>query len=54
MTDPKRCRLYEPGYIYIPACSTNIKERFDRVRAELAKQAEPKEAANVKPIRRTK
>ena len=46
----KRCRLYEPGWVYIPACSTDIRARFDAVRAQLAK-AEAAKASNVQPIK---
>ena len=45
-----RCRLYEKGWVYVPHDRTDIRILFERVRAELAKQAEPK-AANVRPMK---
>lgn len=52
MTEAKRCRLYERDFVYTPACNTNIRARFDAVRAQLAQKAEAEKPANVKQIRR--
>lgn len=45
-TDPTR-HLYQ-GAVYVNAASTDIRKRFDAIRAALAK---PARAPNVKPIK---
>jgi hypothetical protein len=42
--------IHDPRFVYVDSAHTNIRERFARVRAELAKQPPP--AANVRPITR--
>lgn len=47
MTDPKRKRLFERDWKYVPASKTNIAKLFKRIRreqreAEAAKQSAPK------------
>jgi hypothetical protein len=50
--DATRARCFDKDWTYTPACSTNIRERFERVRAELeAAKAQP---ANVKQLRKAK
>lgn len=39
--------ILDPSFVYVPACRTDIRRTFARVRKEMKKQAEPKTETKV-------
>lgn len=53
MNPAHRCRLFEPGWVYVPADVSDIRKTFERIRVELEPQKQPTEPAdNVRLIER--
>lgn len=51
MSEAKRTRLYESGWRYVPAASTNVAATFARIRRE-QKAAEQIKPSTVRPLKK--